>query len=294
MHDIFLSYSTEDGKRLMPLVAALEQQGWSVFWAHRSVPIGQEWRDFIEAAVCQCRCVLVVWSQDSVKSRWVKEEATEGGNRKVLLPIRVDDVSPPFGFRETQAGNFIGWNGEADYPEFIRLTNQVRELLGQNATLQAQCKPDETVGQKRLAEEKVVAEQQARNVAEHKEAESQPKTNPPLPDKRFLWIPALFLSTAALGGIGYYVIDKKPELSSDQAKAILEADDKTAWPDAVARLTTLIASGDTAAMQALGGGYYLGQGVDKDQKKGCQLYKQAVDAGDTKAKELYAKLPNCH
>jgi len=161
MYDIFLSYSTVDRERLVTLVAALEEQGWSVFWDHRSIPIGEKWREVIEEAVCQCRCVLVVWSQTSVKSRWVKEEASEGISRNVLMPIRMDDVLPPFGFREDHAGNFVGWNGATDYPEFIRLTERIRLLLEGQAKREA-----ELAEKERLATEKVVAEQQAREEAE--------------------------------------------------------------------------------------------------------------------------------
>jgi hypothetical protein len=162
MHDIFLSYSTDDRERLVPLVAALEQQGWSVFWDHRSVPIGEKWREVIEEAVCQCRCVIVVWSQASVKSKWVKEEASEGSRRDVLLPIRVDDVLPPFGFREDQAGNFIGWNGTADYSEFTRLTDRIRSLLEEQAKREAV----EAAERERLAKERTAADQKARDDAE--------------------------------------------------------------------------------------------------------------------------------
>jgi TPR repeat protein len=162
MCDIFLSYSTEDRERLMPLVSALEQHGWAVFWDHRSVPIGEKWREVIEEAVCQCSCVLVVWSQASVKSRWVTEEASEGSRRGVLLPIRVDDILPPFGFREDQAGNFIGWDETTDYPEFIRLADRVRLLLDE----QAQREAEAAAKQERLAQEKAAVEQQARAAAE--------------------------------------------------------------------------------------------------------------------------------
>jgi hypothetical protein len=68
MYDIFLSYSTKDRDRLMPLVQALEQRGWSVFWDHRSVPVGKDWHDVIGDAIRECRSVIVAWSQHSVDS----------------------------------------------------------------------------------------------------------------------------------------------------------------------------------------------------------------------------------
>ncbi|QTR48612.1 toll/interleukin-1 receptor domain-containing protein [Candidatus Thiothrix anitrata] len=58
MHDIFLSYSTKDRDRLKPLVAALEQRGWSVFWDHKTVPIGKHWQNVIGQAIRDSRCVV--------------------------------------------------------------------------------------------------------------------------------------------------------------------------------------------------------------------------------------------
>jgi formylglycine-generating enzyme required for sulfatase activity len=131
MYDIFLSYSTQDRERLMPLVKALEQQGWSVFWDHRSVPIGKHWQQVIGKAVSESRCVVVAWSASSVHSEWVIEEAIEGKHRGVLLPIRLDDVKPPFGFQIVQAGNFIQWGGETNHADFTKLSAQIHTLVGE-------------------------------------------------------------------------------------------------------------------------------------------------------------------
>jgi hypothetical protein len=286
MHDIFLSYSTKDRARLQPLFQALAQQGWSVFWDHQSIHTGDNWHRKIDQAIRESRCVVVVWSKSSIDSEWVLEEASRGKSRNVLLPIRIDAIEPPFGFGMRQAGDFTDWNGKGDHRAFIELAAQIYGLLGRGV---------------------------------------QPP--PPPPPPKLPWLPILFISVAALGG-GYYwqhageslagqaltaeraapvVVDPaQTQVEAErraksaqanevaQAKATLEANDATAWPDAVTRLSTLAESGNTAAMQVLGMSYYVGQGIDKDQQKACQLYKQAADAGDTKAKETYANLPNCH
>ena len=43
MTDIFLSYAREDLERIQPIVDALKEQGWAVFWDRR-IPAGQTWR----------------------------------------------------------------------------------------------------------------------------------------------------------------------------------------------------------------------------------------------------------
>ncbi|OQX13171.1 MAG: hypothetical protein BWK73_12960 [Thiothrix lacustris] len=129
MYDIFLSYSTQDRERLMPLVSALEQQGWSVFWDHRSIPVGGDWHDMIGDAIRECRCVIVAWSTHSVDSKWVREEALEGRARSVLFPILLDDIPQPFGFKIIQSANFTRWNQRADHPEFLKLDTEIRRVL---------------------------------------------------------------------------------------------------------------------------------------------------------------------
>jgi sulfatase modifying factor 1 len=79
--DIFLSYASEDRDRIGPLVRALEATGWSVFW-DRKIPTGKTWPEVLEKEITSCRSVVVVWSERSVKSSWVREEANEGKKRR--------------------------------------------------------------------------------------------------------------------------------------------------------------------------------------------------------------------
>lgn len=131
MYDIFLSYSTEDRERLKPLVNALDQQGWSVFWDHRSIPVGKNWRMAIGEAVANCRCMVVAWSEASVQSKWVQEEAIEGSNRGVLFPILLDQVELPFGFRLIQAADLSDWRGKANHSECEALLHELKAFLGE-------------------------------------------------------------------------------------------------------------------------------------------------------------------
>ncbi|MBK8314331.1 MAG: toll/interleukin-1 receptor domain-containing protein [Acidobacteria bacterium] len=112
MADIFLSYSTRDTERVRPLVAALERQGWSVWW-DRKVPPGMTWRQMIEQALQSTKCVLVVWSVESIQSRWVVEEAEEGHSMGIMLPCMIDKIVPPLGFRSIQAARLMEWQGDS-------------------------------------------------------------------------------------------------------------------------------------------------------------------------------------
>ena len=130
MHDIFLSYATRDRDRLAPLVKALEDQGWSVFWDHRSIKVAQDWHDVISTEIHQCSCVIVAWSGSSVKSKWVKGEALIALERNVLYPILLDTVMVPFGFNLIQAADFRHWGGNDNHPKFVELRDQLSLQLG--------------------------------------------------------------------------------------------------------------------------------------------------------------------
>jgi hypothetical protein len=129
MADIFVSYAREDQARIQPLVAAFEAQGWSVFWDRR-IPAGQTWRDYIGKALQQARCVVVAWSAQSVASQWVAEEADEGRSRAVLVPVLLEAVQPPRGFREIQAADLSGWRPGEPSERFDELMIDLRRLLG--------------------------------------------------------------------------------------------------------------------------------------------------------------------
>lgn len=77
---------------------ALEQQGWSVWW-DRNIPPGRTFDQVIEEAIDTAKCLLVLWSKESVASEWVKTEAAEGARRRILGPVLIDEVAIPLEFR---------------------------------------------------------------------------------------------------------------------------------------------------------------------------------------------------
>ena len=129
MSDIFISYAREDESRVKPLVSAFESEGWSVFWDRR-IPAGSTWRNHIGSALQQARCVVAVWSAHSVESQWVAEEADEGKMRQALVPVALDAVTPPRGFREIQAADLTGWKPGEPSENLRQLLADVRRLIG--------------------------------------------------------------------------------------------------------------------------------------------------------------------
>ena len=93
MADVFVSYCRRDKPRVAPLVAAIEAMGWSVWWDPVIAP-GQEFDRQIDAELKVAAAVLVVWTPESVESRWVRGEARDAAERGVMVPVRFDGRDP--------------------------------------------------------------------------------------------------------------------------------------------------------------------------------------------------------
>lgn len=129
MSDVFISYKKEDLSRVEPIARALAQAGYDVWWDHR-IPAGRTYRQVIGAALQSTRCVIVVWSSLSVGAQWVLDEADEGKRRNVLLPLLIDDVEIPYGFRQIEAARLVGWRGDVKHPEWQNVLSSVTHFVG--------------------------------------------------------------------------------------------------------------------------------------------------------------------
>src|SRR5438105_1300206 len=128
--DVFVSYKAEDRARLRPLVAALEAEGFTVWW-DTHIGGGVHWREDIQAHLDAAKCVIVAWSRRSVgrEGDFVRDEATRARKRGAYLPIRLDPIEPPLGFGEVQAISLKGWKGDRSDPRFKTLVEAVRRRI---------------------------------------------------------------------------------------------------------------------------------------------------------------------
>ena len=154
MSDIFISYAREDQDRIATLVHLLEARGLSVFW-DRDIPPGKTWREHIGRALAEARCVVVAWSRDSIASTFVAEEADDARVRGILVPVLIDEVMPPLGFRSWQAARLTGLGQPGGAQEFDELLAAVRSVVGGGATGPSspprQVPPRRSTGRRRAA-----------------------------------------------------------------------------------------------------------------------------------------------
>jgi hypothetical protein len=130
MADIFISYANENRETAARLAELLESCGWSVWWDRR-IPAGRTWRSVLQDALKDMRCMIALWSRDSVESPWVAEEAEEARKLgKALVPVLIQRVEPPIGFRAIQAADLVNWDGSVDDPAAKMLIADLESLLG--------------------------------------------------------------------------------------------------------------------------------------------------------------------
>ncbi len=133
MADIFISYARHDGALVAPLVAALQAEGWSVWWDPQIVA-GQAFDDRISEEIDQASAVVVVWTPTSVASRWVRGEAREAADRGVLVPVRFENARLPIDARAVHTIDLDGWKEERDSPQFKSLASALGGLLARART----------------------------------------------------------------------------------------------------------------------------------------------------------------
>lgn len=140
MADVFISYAHEDKSFARMMTAALEAEGFSVWWDH-TIPPGKTWHTYIARGLEEAKACITVWSAHSVNSKWVLEEASLAADAEKLLPVQIGAATPPMGFRRLQAAQLSGWRGDGADPQFRLLVTEVQTLIGDSMRMQGNATP---------------------------------------------------------------------------------------------------------------------------------------------------------
>src|SRR5215475_15447487 len=106
MADVFISYAKTDRPLALKLAAMLEAEGWKVWW-DTSLTIGDDFRNEIMTELGRARAVIVIWTDTSIKSDWVRSEAGRAQADRKLIPVKLGhltykDLPPPFDVLHTE------------------------------------------------------------------------------------------------------------------------------------------------------------------------------------------------
>ena len=316
MTDIFISYSHEDRPRAQVLAQTLEGQRWSIFW-DRTIPIGKTWRETIGKELGNARCVIVLWSKTSIESGWVQEEADDAKRRGILVPVLIENVQPPIGFRSIQTADLVNWGATEPSEAFRRLIFDIAALIGAPPK-EAERKEDERKRAESQAKLEAEARQQAEAAQARRKAEKKEKENkkrppsdqpspqaqgPPTPEQReqsehapseqpkteeprgwsrqtILIVGAVAVVLLAMATVPFIMRESPSGLANPQAGASYNA----------AVIENAAAKGDASAMYKLGVLYENGSGVTKDYAKAREWYEKGAAKGDTDAMTNLAML----
>jgi adenylate cyclase len=102
MAKVFLSYARADVDSAKALAELIGRAGHDVWW-DRELHGGSRFTAEIDKALRDAEAVVVLWSEASLESAWVQDEAAEGRDSNRLVPVVIEDVRPPLGFRQYQA-----------------------------------------------------------------------------------------------------------------------------------------------------------------------------------------------
>ena len=138
MHELFISYCRHDLDAANALADTLSKAGLSVWLDRKAIQEGAAFDTQIEEAIAQTSVVIVIWSEHSVKSHWVRAEAAYALAKHKLLRISIDQSEPPLQFMQIQTIDFRYWDRTSNHHAFQQLAGALAKRLEASAASTAQ------------------------------------------------------------------------------------------------------------------------------------------------------------
>ena len=133
MADIFISYARPNEGLAKKAGDALRAAGYAV-WRDDELPAHRAYSDVIEERIKSAKAVLVLWSNEAVKSQWVRAEADAARELGTLVQVSLDGVLPPMPFNQIQCADLFGWTGDTTWPGWHKVEASLSSLAGQSAS----------------------------------------------------------------------------------------------------------------------------------------------------------------
>ncbi len=118
MTGIFISYSQKDKSKAAAMAAALEQAGLTVWWDNDLLP-GDRLAATLAERIDSTLAVVVMWSETSITSDYVCDEADRARIAGSLTPVLINHVRSPVGFGQLHPHDLTSWSGAADDPALL-------------------------------------------------------------------------------------------------------------------------------------------------------------------------------
>jgi len=127
MADVFVSYARSDKARVAPLVAAIEAQGWSVWWDRKSTP---------------ARSLTASSRRNSGRRRRPggldagfgdvalgARRGARGADRGILVPVRFEGASLPIDARALHTTDLDNWGEDPRSPQVQEVLRAVGAII---------------------------------------------------------------------------------------------------------------------------------------------------------------------
>ena len=129
---VFISYAHDNKREVSEITRYLRAHKINIWWDNGILP-GDPWREQIQANLENCQAVLTLWTEQSVGSKSVIEEAAAGKRQGKLLHAKLDSTPLPYGFGEVQYADLTNWDRQSDGQESLRLIEALRQKLDPDA-----------------------------------------------------------------------------------------------------------------------------------------------------------------
>jgi len=128
---VFVSYAHADRARVEPLVNALAAQ-FNVWW-DKEIELGETWRRTLTEKLDSARCVVVVWTTESVGRDFIWSELDRVKDRGIVVPVKLDqNARIPLEFDQMLHLDLASWTGR-NTRVLKKLFDRIRKQLARPA-----------------------------------------------------------------------------------------------------------------------------------------------------------------
>lgn len=160
MSGLFLSYSRADRALAAQIVRAMRAVGVAVWWDEDMSAV--YWQQELASKIHELSGVLVIWTEASIRSVNVQDEARLARREDKLLNVMVGVSAPPFPFDGINGFHLDDWTGREPHRGWSRVVAAVEELVVQKGG----AKPGEITVAQAMREEQLREHQKAVGAAQ--------------------------------------------------------------------------------------------------------------------------------
>lgn len=135
MAQIFISYSRADRTVASQLADRLTETGYDVWWDAELVG-GSRFDDEIKRVLREAPAAIILWSENSARSDWVRAEANMAREQGTAIPVLIDEVRRdelPIPFQQLHMTRLVGWDGSTGAEGYQTVMRAVGRMVGTGA-----------------------------------------------------------------------------------------------------------------------------------------------------------------